>query len=429
MVLETTNKTGAIQSLYMTQENQCITLKTELKDIGLLFKAQWFSGFEGRITAFPLFEYAVFDFDTGYSCIYAKDRNGSLLHHRDTTYHHKDWQSSAIFNLLSNDFHLWEQLRNQLRTIVEGRMLGVGPALLPAVAHFPGYDESFYTGIPYCVDEDRLPNSFRSIAQEIRTPKKAVSYFGTFPFSKAKTIRKRFFERPELMFYLEEHLQIFEALKGDINLFVEFLDAPGIFDLLQSFHQSPLMFCYCKDYSSVCSPRSLLSSLLFRWSVTESYAVYYGSRSEEIRQEQQCLWRKKKPSHTMEARMPSFSIPMSDVGLNLLDEYEAEGFRFTLMKTSREYILAAKALNNCLWSYGSTKNPVYLIQDESGVPVGAVEVNELEVVQAKSKDNKELSSCAGLEEAFDGFLAQTGLDDQRKWHAFGIEEDEDLFIF
>lgn len=397
----------------MNRKGRTVTFLTAVTDVGQLLKENWLQEFRGSIS-FPLYEGAVFSFGKGRAWLYLQNAAGERLYVRDATCKYAWWESTVVFRLLKRDRGLWYACIPWLEAASGGKLEGFGPELLPAVARFPGFSRDFYDAIPYGQDEC-IPVSFRWAAKQLRTPRGAKEFYLHSGLPQCKTIRKLFFQSPQLMFYMPEHKIIWRLL-GDVNRYRSFLEGQCLYDVLATLHQRPAIEGFFRDYACVCGPKTLDEKLCREWSGLRTAAIDYCSMSRESRMLEQKRWPGKKFQWLYRERMPAFSIPMAKAAEGVLDEYTVDGFTFRRLRTNREYARAGREMQNCLGSWGTSDNPVFCIHSRLGKPVGAVEIRDKTVVQVRAFDNQSIFIYPGLFEAYRQWMDAENLVEE-----FGLE--------
>lgn len=392
------------------QVNHCgqkMTFLSEIPDMGQMLQENWLSGFCGEIS-FPLFEGVTFHFGKGRIYLFLQNSQGKKIYLRDATEKYSRWESSLIFQILSGDRRLWNLLISKMEPAIANAMTGYGPELLPAVTRFPGFSRDFYDVIPYGKNE-KIPHSFQTAAKGLHTPKKAKEFYLSSNLPKCKSIRREFFRRPQLMFYMQEHETMWGILE-DINLYRTFLESESLFEVLASLHQRPMLETFFQDYSHVCGAKALVEKMRNGWKPLSSIGIDYCSLGKDERKSAQKRWSRTKILMTSWRGHPEFSVPMARAE-GVPERYTIDGFTFSRLRTSREYDKTGQKMMNCLSAWRPSDNPVFGVYSRNGAAVAAVEVEGNTVVQVRGRENKSIFLCPGLFEAYRQWVSAVKLEE------------------
>lgn len=391
-----------------------LRISMEIWDMGFFLDETWASDFSGSVL-FPMCEKVLCDFQTGLTILSVEDRDGNLLCMKDVTNDYSFWRSSAVFRSLSRDEMLWKRATTEMETVTGQTIQGIEPALLPALVRFPGYQRKFYDGIPYSLHDESIPKSFWEIAGKLRTPQSAVDHFERSNLPNIKSVRRVLFQNPFMLFFLPE-LETVWGLLEELHLFHGFLDSIYVTDVLCELHNRPIIKEFLEDYRHTCGTKALYDRFRKEWGMTVLRAKEYVTLGPEGREVQRSQWPEGFHGGMGEQEM-SFSMPMR-AHERLEDSYTVDDFVVRRLRTYREYHEAAKALSNCLRSWSSYRNPVYVFINEKGEIVAAAEVMGQTVVQKKSYENKEIDIYPGLRSAYDQWLDMANLgDDEYDFYA------------
>ena len=382
-----------------------LTFLTRVADIGNLMREKWLRGFAGQLS-FPLYEGATFNFAKGRIYLFLQDGQGKRLYVRDATENYSRWESTILFGMLAEDGRLWRGVVDGMEPSIGHALTDCGPELLPAVTRFPGFQRDFYDAIPYGMNES-IPASFRAAAKRLHTPRMAKAFFLDSKLPKSKSIRRAFFRRPQLMFYMPEQ-ELICGLLGDVNLYRMFLESTSLFDVLSTLHQRPMLETFFRDYARVCGTRSLAGKLQEGWRSMETDAMNYCTLSQEERMVEQKRWNRCRAFLVWRNKGPGFSVPMAQAE-GLPDSYVVEGFTFRRLRTSREYTKTGSKMKNCLAAWSPGDNPVFCVLGRNGEPVAAVEVEDRTVVQIRGYENRSILLHPGLFEAYRQWSDLVGL--------------------
>lgn len=409
MTYTATDRRGIKREVCVERGEHWLRLLTEVTDVGLLMTEEWAEEFAG-VLQFPLYQGILCDFDKGQVHAFLQSAGGNRLFDGEVTYYRRLWRSTTVYRLLLGDPALWKQVVAEMNAVTNQRMQELEPELLPVMTRFPGYSREFYDAVPYNLEDDRLPDSFQEIAARMRTPQDALELFESSRLPKSKLVRRFFCNQPQMLFFLKEHEQIFWLL-GSAEQYRLFLQRDRyLLDILYELHRRPLLRVFLKDFASVCGPEQLLNQMQKEWPSVLSYAKEYVSLGTEGRKAARQQWNGR-IKYSFHSQPLQFSVPMAKGNKQMKDIYTVSGFTVRRLKTSREYMEVANALNNCLGCWPTFGNPVYCFCNDEGDPVGAAEVLGQTVVQARAYENKSLEVYPGLQEAYEEWLDQAELTD------------------
>ena len=278
---------------------------------------------------------------------------------------------------------------------------------------FRGYPREFYVCIPYTRNSWQIDKSFRAIAGKIRHASRLEGVYARSTLPQAKSLRRILFETPGLFFYLVEIERMWQAM-GDINLLRRFLRSTGVFAVLSSLHTMPGMLAYLRDYCQVRGTSNLCDGLEKHWDTVREKAIDYSCMSPTARREAQKRWQGKQDQGFRSER--AYAVPMAKPDPHIADCH-IDGYDFFWLRTSNDYALAAQGLHNCLDTWSATGAPVVCIRRKAEY-VGAVEVNNGQIVQARGFDN----CCLELDPRLYGAFEKWRQRYQLEW-----ADDEDDF--
>ena len=356
-----------------------------------------FSG--GTLTLIPpLSETVTFDLKKGRVVMRVTDAAGNLAAVRDLTGSRNTREESSVCRLIAASEPVREQLWLAFREAY-GQELpfeekDLTPELFTAVTRFVGYPREFYDAIPYDLETGRIEKSFRAVSRRLHRAAALPALYGASGLPGMKSVKRSFFARPGLFFYLEEAEMLWEAA-GDPNIFCRLLTIPHIYDVLSFLHRFPDCAAFFRDYMLERGGPGLLRLLTDHWDGLQGYIARYCIMRPSSRAAERRKWRG--AAELIPGDM-NFSIPMQ-YGYRDIADCSVDGFRFVWLRSKADYRAAGEALNNCLVSWQTTGNPVVAVKRD-GRYAAAIEVSDGFVIQARAAGNRPMADSPALNRAY-----------------------------
>ena len=372
----------------------------------------------------PLTETVSFNLKKGRVALRITDAEENLLVIRDITDGNNAWEMSSVCRLITASDRVRQELALAFRE-ASGEDLPfeekeLTPELLAAVTRFAGYPRDFYDAIPYDLESGRIERSFRGISRRLHSADALPGLYSDSGLPGMKSVKRIFFTRPGLFFYLEEARMLWEAVE-DPNFFCTLLSMPRIYDVMSFLHRFPDGIRFFRDYRRERGGRGLCRTLEDRWESLPLYIGQYCIMSPASRAEE---WRKWRRNEGLAPDPIGFSIPMPG-GDREIRDCTVDGYCFFWLRSRVDYQTAGKAMNNCLVSWKPNGNPVVAVKKD-GRFVAAVELLGKCIVQVRAAENEPIEAHPALNRAFQNWRERYGLD----WLPFmGLEDDEDELPF
>ena len=416
---ETSRRADQTRHVALTGDRRKVTMKSQIAGIDEILSLEWAKTGEIRFSL-PVYEALTFNIYRGRVHVRVEDAAGRVLSQRDVTADPQLLKGGASDKLLSTNKVVLRNVKRLFRQAwgVElpyySREVNLDTLLQMTL--FRGYPRDFYTCIPYTRDSCRVDKSFRAIAGKIRHASRLERVYAQSSLPQAKSLRRILFQTPGLFFYLAE-IEVLERIFGDINVLRRFLQCAGVFEILSALHMRPGMLDYLRDYCQVRGASALCEGLEMHWSTVRDKAIDYSCMSPCARQEARKHWQGKQ-----ERRFPSwpvwaYSVPMAKPDPRITDCC-IDGYDFFWLRTSNAYALAAQGLQNCLDTWDPQGYPVVCIRRKEEY-MGAVEVSNGQIVQARGFDNRDLERDPRLFAAFEKWRQRYRLE-------WAEEDDEDF---
>ena len=413
------------------RDDGVIELKAEICGARELLNAPWCV--KGEITLrLPVFEVLCFDLARGEITLLLRGADGAVLGQTDCTDPSLEWKQGVIYPLLKYNAALRRALRREFDPLfVQGVPFGkteLSPESFLMMTQFSGFPRSFYDGIPYVLGSLRIEESFASAAACLRDPAGAVALYDNSRLPKCKSLRRRFFAMPALLFYREEWERLWEIV-GDVNHLCRLLDGSGIFLLLSLLRRRPAYFTLLGDMALVKGAAAAIS-MAKDWIYSEEYAKDYCTLSEAGRLAEQRRWRELGAERCFGrendpallalrgVRRHPFSLPMAPFSQGVEDCW-IRGFFFRRLRSANDFHWAGRALRNCLGALDKWGEDVYLIERD-GRAVAAMDAENETVFQVLAYRNAAPATVKGLNEAVAEWAKRFGFELCRDW-----DDDDD----
>ena len=393
----------AVNNVMVKYQRKKVSVICQTKDIGDLFRIPWAYRTTSPIS-FPLTEEVTFNFKTGKTYIQLCSKAGDLIAVRNVT-QPGDWNTSKVYSLLRDNTLIRRSTVHAFRQVWRAdlpfTMAELTPDQLIPLCAYIGYPQSFYLKIPYADREYRADKSFSAITKQIHTVQNLHKALRNAYIPQCKSARKIFFQNPDYAFYIREFEILYDCLQN-VDLFLMLFNKVFTYNLLTFLHQyhgntagsiGPAVFF--KDYARIRSPHILLQKMENSITELQVYAVHYACMDPASRKREQKKWKCESvpchPAIPYSVPMPSSSIPDSKI----------DGFRFTLLKTKKQYQEAGRELHNCLGDWQYSNNPVFVIKDDHK-HMAAIEIkNDTTITQAYGPHNQPIPYSASFYKAFE----------------------------
>ena len=261
---------------------------------------------------------------------------------------------------------------------------------------FQGYGRSFYHSIPYCNGSLVLGKSFSEIAALLRDVTGLPALYKTSSLPQVKSVRRLFFTRPELFFYLGEAEALWQAT-ADVNRFCSLMKSALIFQLLSALHIRPRMIAFVEDFCREKGIRAFLKRMQNSWEQVLETAVEYISVNEETKEQIRAGWGPEKERVSVSQRVNYYAVPMGNPKEEITD-CTVMGYRFFWLRNTNDYQKAGEHLKNCLVSWTPEQAPVVCVTKQ-GRYVAALEIDCDAIVQARGYDNDDIEEDSPLNRA------------------------------
>ena len=391
-------------------DDAVIKLKYKINDVSELIKSGVYGDVIEIVNRLPVFKTVCFDFKNHkvYSAI--EDCNDEIL----LIVEINDGIKKCINKYVAIKEFIYESLKKIWGIYtVPFKPQELDFRVLFSMVNFVGYQNKyFYFDIPYKLNELVIFDSFKSIAEKMSDCNNLPDIYKESGLPNFKSIRRKLFENPQLMFYIYEIKQLWEVI-GDVNFFREIIDCAERYLILANMHIFPHLIEFFKDFISEKSKRKFVIFLTNNAEFFLAYGIYYISLRDEMKIYERSNWNKH--FGTRKWSKDSYSLPNIRFTLplkSLSDEYRKQvlGFDFVPIKTIEECHRAGVELNNCLELYNTQNNPIIAVKKQ-GRTVAAIEVEGNCVVQALAKNNDDIEKYEDLNEATELYCSYCKFDE------------------
>lgn len=272
---------------------------------------------------------------------------------------------------------------------------------------FQGFSKQFYDAVPL-TDDLILGREFDRVTKRLHCESDAEVLFKHSKLPQVKSVRRRMFEQPGMFFYTEELEKIwamFCALApNDYDRFCRMLSMPQLFYTLALMKQYPATCAFFADYCREQGGGKAFLKLIndYRKEKIFSYAILYAAMAGKWRRKEQKDWRARKNLDvaSRQALYIHYSVPEL-TNSQMYHDSCVQGFAFSWLRSSAEYVRAGNALDNCLRDWRPDKGDAVLVIKRKTLPVAAIEVCKGGVLQAYGAHNKRINTDADVFHAFD----------------------------
>lgn len=410
-------------SIQPTQETLIIT--RAVRSLKELLEIRWLSG-QSLTSGFPLHERLIFDTEHGCVSLQLSVSDESVLESRCITESLSQTGELVLFDFILKNKSVkaavkaffqshWNHWQRALPFPDEDLTL----ENLILMTRFIGFPRCFYDAIPFELNSLRVESRFLPIAEKLHKASDVRALLRSSTLPDFRSIRSIFYENPGLIFYLPECERLLQIV-GDVNLFRPLLHCRKIFQIVSHLRVYSGTFSYYEDLCRIRGARYLCLCLIQSFTCHHEEAVLYCAMSTEQKQIVQAGWKKGNLSVSgycgrLYSHM-SFSVPMADIPEHI-ESCTIDGYSFTWLHSSREYAAAGKKLGNCLTDWRMDDNPVAVICEGRRM-LAAIEVDGVQVIQARCSHNSCISCTPHLNTAYEKWCSRSGLKKHRAERSF-----------
>lgn len=365
--------------------------------------------------SFPFTESIVFNFSNGHVFFQIIDVNDTLAAIYDISDFNHEWAGSALHKVLTSTIgrkKLFRAFRKNYGPDFPFSEERYTFNRLIALTRFQHYPECFYDTIPTYLKSGCMGDGFKGIGRRMRQAGNLPMLYAASTLPQVKSIRRHFFTRPGLFFYLREAEQMWNIFNNS-NYFDAFLRQENGFAILATLHQSPELFAFFRDVKRIKGVKSLLKVFLCGWYDinTPTYGARYLAMAPSTRKKMQQRWKKNK--FYIDEKEEKLSVPAPTPGSQKINECSIGPYSFSLLRNTQEYWQAGQALKNCLRSIYIDSSTLYsssIIVVKSGLQYkAAIEVIQGEVIQVAAAHNRALDTEPALLAAVRYWVELNGL--------------------
>jgi len=422
------NRESALAEKFRSVEifihNKKVTIKSEIVSFDEIFALKW-NDEESISVKFPMYEIVVFDFEKGR--IYAKlDNNeNEEIEPKDITNCPEKLDYGAVYNAITLNKLVNRTIKRMFYKVWGDKLPYNGKEItienLFKMTIFVGYNAEFYDYIPYRLKSYDIDDSFKDITKRLHDINDVEKIYVNSALPNVKSVRKIFFERTGLFFYLEEAEKIF-ALINDLNVYCKLLKSKCIFGILSDLHMRPGLIEYLKDYTFEKGPKNLVKVIMEDWNDIREAAIDYNCMSEAGKKAMREGWKNKVAIGRIVQRKSLYSIPMNHPK-KIIPDCCIDGYKFFWLRNSNDYVIAGAKLKNCLGTWRVDSFPVVCVKKNEKY-VAAIEVSDEGIVQAQGYKNNDIQSDRNLYTAFEKWMKRYNLAWDACAYDFYDEDDE-----
>ncbi|MBR4073259.1 MAG: hypothetical protein IKK24_04870 [Clostridia bacterium] len=415
-----------MREVSITQTKNTVTISCEILGLDELLSLPWLSS-QKLVINMPVFETVTFNFRNGHTFVALGGLNGErVVAKQDVTAYPDRLDGGAVCRTAAQNVKVARILKRAFMNKTQGELPFYNNELTLTsyvlMTRFIGYGYSFYEAIPFEGESYKVEKSFKSVAEKLHTKERALAYLESSKIPMKKSVRKIYFNKTGLLFYVAEGELLWDILK-DPNVFCKMLNSGRIYEILSLLHQRPGISVFLYDYCNVMGASRLAHKMLREFGTIRRYAETYSVLSDSEKRKIQDQWRGKKCFYEEEVLYPDFSRPFITPDEKICDGEMIDGFRFCWLRTSRDYKKAGKELDNCLDEWGPDNNPVICVK-KNGKAVAAIEVCGQIVIQARGYANSPLKIMDGLAQAYNEWKKKYNLSDQGFINRYQDDNDE-----
>jgi hypothetical protein len=358
-----------------------------------------------------VFERITFNFKTGETLFINKGQtgivNGFIVCSEEKNYlkEKTSVKVGVLDNLISNNTIVKRNLRRLFQEKWTAKIPYDDKELtletFALMTKFMNFNRRFYEAIPYDNDSTSFEKSFDYITNSFRDEQSVIKMLKESSLPNCKSVKKLFFQRPELIFYISECEFMYEII-GDVNLFCRVFSNNDIIQVLICIHIYPLTKEFYKDYLEIIGKQRFCKQITSNAFETNHFARNYCALSDYGKEREKKRW-KKETKNDKGSELAVFSIkqyfstPMHPVDEDIKD-CTINGYSFKWLRTKREYAKAGEQLVNCLKIWRICDSPVVAVSFNR-ITVAAIEVRNKEIVQAFKSHNDWIEEDSSLGKA------------------------------
>lgn len=418
----------SLRRVEVSCDKKKIIVKSEIVNINEIFAMNWIKN-ETISILFPMFETIIFDCYKGRVYIKLEDAEGNLIARSDITGLPHLIKDSAVCNAIGTNKLVNRAVKRMFSDIWEKGIPFSGKEFtienIFKMTMFVDYPKSFYGYIPYELESMNVEKSFRRIARKMNNSINAIQLFNNSELPQVKSIKKIFFDKLGLFFYLKEAELLWKEI-NDYNLFCRLMQSDSVFNVLSSIHMRPGIMFFVKDYCDIKGSKSFVQRTLHSWGDLVAEAIDYVTMSDSLKKAVQLNWQCEHKIGRIVRRKALYSTPMHEPDERIKD-CTINGYDFFWLRTSKDYVTASNELDNCLGSWSPEDSPVICVKKDDEY-VAAIEVNDGKIIQAHGYDNCSIRSDEELYNAYKIWMKTFSLRKQEYEHLLAELDDEMEFL-
>lgn len=395
------NHSDEVKKVEMALEKNRVEIKSEITNISEVFALKWI-GKDSVLITFPMYEILTFDFNKGRIYIKLENDKGVILCQRDVTPYPELLYGSVVHNLIMYNKKVNRNIKRMFKTIWGCELpycgKGIETVNLFKMTMFVGYTKEFYSAIPYKLGSMEVDASFEKNVKKMRNAKNIVTFFEESALPKVKSVRRIFYRNPALFFYLDETEMVWEAIM-DLNLFCKFIESDNIYEVLSDIHMRPGIMEYISDLCKMKKKHFFVKKVQYGWRGMLWAAIDYGCSNSYAKKAILENWEGVCSVGRIGRRKSLYSVPMRKPEERIAD-CNIDGYDFFWLRSSNEYEIAGKELNNCLSAWRIEDSPVVCVKKDEQY-VAAIEILNGMIVQAKAYNNSFIEQDRDLNWAFE----------------------------
>lgn len=397
-----------------------ISIKSEIVSLEEILSLEWITSKRIVIT-FPVFEVTTFNLGKGRVDVKVVTDEGVVLAQRDISAYPELLKNGATYKLLTLNKIAMRITKRMFKNAWGKELAYNGKSFslesMFKMTSFVGYPRNFYDCIPYAQDSYLVDKSFGGRAKQLVDSRRIDDVYKASSLPMCKSVRKCFFENPGLFFYLHEAEKLW-AIVDDPNLFNSFLRSARVFEFLSELHMRPGIFEYLHDYAAVKGAKQMCRDVRTMFGDVRVYAIEYSCMSKEMKLSEQKRWKRKSLYEFPHSRKLSYSVPMHRPDEKIQD-CTIDGYSFFWLRSSNEYKVAGKKMNNCLGSWQQRYAPVVCVK-KGGKYVASISVAKNMILEAYGYDNSSIEDDESLSAAIEKWRVLFRLE----WSEYGDCDDE-----
>lgn len=374
-----------------------VVVRRSLKTLGEIAGVNWNKG--DLLVAFPIYEQVRFNFSSG--TVQIELISGGNIISEVVTNNNLNLKDDTLVRLISEN-KVFKRLLAKIfeRKTKQKIVFDVNELDFQKfvnLTYFNGFLKDFYDAIPFKEGTTIIDESFKDLVKELRTPCKAMGLLKKSALPDCKSVRKIFATKSGLFFYIKECEMLYNFFK-DVNLLCKVLNKESVFTFLINAHYYNLK-PFLQDFGNVAT-KKMIVGVSEKVNMMTSYAIEYTSLSDYAKKQEQESWflsekKRENDRHYKEHfAEPSLSMPMHPVpqsaGVSVMGRYT-----FKWLRTKNDYNKASEELENCLYLWNPSRNPVAVVFSGE-IMVAALEISGDKIVQLRGQRNRDISENSDL---------------------------------